>query len=129
MKEITKEWLSSASFDLELVNKIIKEENLTHLAAFHCQQSIEKACKAVLEEYDEEIPKIHNLATLISKVSKFIKIDSNYSIVKTLDQLYIDARYPGSLGLLPDGRPTITELSNLYNYTTQFLNNISYQLK
>ena len=129
MKQITKEWLNWSKSDLELVGKIINDENLTHLAAFHCQQSIEKALKAVLEEYSEEIPKIHNLATLVAKVSRFINLKINYKIIKTLDQLYIDARYPGELGLLPDGKPTISELFNLFEYTTQIINSISSQLK
>jgi hypothetical protein len=31
-----------------------------------------------------------------------------------LDQLYIDARYPGELGLLPHGKPTIVESQKFY---------------
>jgi hypothetical protein len=31
-----------------------------------------------------------------------------------LDQLYIDARYPGELGLLPFGKPTIKESEKFY---------------
>jgi HEPN domain-containing protein len=26
-----------------------------------------------------------------------------------MDKLYIDARYPGELGLLPDGKPTMAD--------------------
>lgn len=31
-----------------------------------------------------------------------------------LDQLYLDARYPGHPGLLPDGKPSLKEAHSLY---------------
>ena len=31
-----------------------------------------------------------------------------------LDQLYLDARYPGDQGLLPNGKPTVREASTFY---------------
>ena len=41
---------------------------LSHIVAFHAQQSIEKVFKAILEEHNMEMPKIHNLVTLYGKV-------------------------------------------------------------
>jgi HEPN domain-containing protein len=32
-----------------------------------------------------------------------------------LDRLYIDARYPGELGLLPDGQPTRADAQRFYD--------------
>jgi len=52
MKKSTNEWLLSAESDLHLIGMIISQENLTHLAAFHAQQSIEKTFKALIEEFD-----------------------------------------------------------------------------
>ena len=43
MKKITGEWLNSAGSDLQLIQEIIEIESLTHLAAFHAQQVIEKS--------------------------------------------------------------------------------------
>jgi len=31
-----------------------------------------------------------------------------------VDKLYIDARYPGELGLLPDGKPTCADAQEFY---------------
>ncbi|QTA83272.1 HEPN domain-containing protein [Desulfonema limicola] len=43
MKKITEQWLKSAKDDLEAVNRLISEEHLAHIVAFHCQQCIEKS--------------------------------------------------------------------------------------
>ncbi len=50
MKKITNDWLNSAESDLLLIQSIMYQESLTHLAAFHAQQAIEKSFKAVIEE-------------------------------------------------------------------------------
>ncbi len=59
MRRQTKAWLDSARDDLGVVEAIIYREDLTHMVAFHCQQSIEKALKAVLEEHEQLVPRIH----------------------------------------------------------------------
>ena len=110
MKEITSAWLSAADDDLQSLKEILNNENLTNIVAFHAQQAIEKTFKAVLEEYDGVVPKIHNLETLLPKVSKHIIINSDdFDLLEDLDKLYLDARYPGDFGLLPNGKPTRAE--------------------
>ncbi len=108
MKSMTKDWLKSAQGDLLLIKTIIDKEELTHLSAFHAQQAIEKVFKAVVEEYELGFIKTHSLETLYNKVKSFITI-TNVETLIILDQLYIDARYPGEYGLLPHGKPTLTE--------------------
>jgi HEPN domain-containing protein len=51
MKKISEEWLKAAKDDLRVADKIIADETLTHMVAFHSQQCIEKSLKAVMEEY------------------------------------------------------------------------------
>ena len=51
MKKISEEWLKIAKDDLRVADKIISDEALTHMVAFHSQQCIEKSLKAVMEEY------------------------------------------------------------------------------
>ena len=51
MKKISEEWLKAAKDDLRVADKIITDETLTHMVAFHSQQCIEKSLKAVMEEY------------------------------------------------------------------------------
>lgn len=125
MKEITKEWLKLANDDLSLIEQIINEEHLTHLAAFHAQQSIEKCLKAIIEENELELEKIHNLQKLLNIIKSKIHLTIDIEIFKTLDRLYISARYPGDLGLLPDGKPTIEDTNKYF----QFAKNIYEQVK
>ena len=51
------EWLKSAADDLLLIKEIIDNPFLTHLSAFHAQQSIEKSFKALLEFHQLSVPK------------------------------------------------------------------------
>jgi len=60
MKKQTEYWLNSAWDDLCVIQEIIRNETLTHMVAFHAQQAIEKSMKAVLEEKESNVPKIHN---------------------------------------------------------------------
>jgi len=36
-----------------------------------------------------------------------------------LDQLYLNARYPGELGLLPHGKPTVKESEEFFHFAKQ----------
>ena len=42
MRVFTKEWLKVSIDDLMTIEEIILNENLTHISAFHTQQSVEK---------------------------------------------------------------------------------------
>lgn len=105
MRKATEEWLASAQDDLETVEELIDNNQLTHVVAFHAQQCIEKCFKAALEESEQNVPAIHNLITLLSRLEeeKLKSIDED--ALERLNQLYIEARYPGERGLLPEGKP------------------------
>lgn len=109
MKPITLEWLKAAKDDLLVIQEIVDREYLTHLTAFHAQQAIEKTFKAVLEEYSSYVPRMHNLEKLAELVSRHLPLDlkNDTQLIEELDKLYTDARYPGDLGLLPDGKPSL----------------------
>ena len=79
------------------------------MVAFHAQQAIEKSFKALLEERDGIVPRIHTLETLLARITKYVVIDAELELLDDLDKLYVDARYPADLGLLPDGKPTVEE--------------------
>ena len=75
MKKQAENWLQAASDDLSVINEIIQNENLSHMVAFHSQQAIEKSIKAILEEKETKVPKIHNIITLKEKIEKYIKLE------------------------------------------------------
>jgi len=105
MRTATEDWLASARDDLETVEELIDNRQLTHIVAFHTQQCIEKCFKALLEEREERVPNIHNLVTLLAKVEGSLDESIDEDLLERLNQLYIEARYPGERGLLPEGKP------------------------
>lgn len=115
MRKISEEWLKAAKDDLRVADKIIADEALTHMVAFHSQQCIEKALKAVMEEYGIDLVKIHNLERLLAIVKNRLKIDVDIVLIEKMDKLYIDSRYPADFGLLPDGKPTIEDAEEFYD--------------
>jgi HEPN domain-containing protein len=54
--------------------------------------------KALVEEHSIETQKIHKLVTLYGRIENFIVEEMDLQLLKTLDALYIEARYPESLG-------------------------------
>ena len=109
MKPITGEWLKAAADDLDVIQRLVSVPHLTHVVAFHAQQCIEKSLKAVAEETGVDVPKTHNLIRLLQLVNDLFPIDYDPVVMDKLDKLYIDARYPGDFGLLPDGKPSVRE--------------------
>jgi HEPN domain-containing protein len=109
MRKATAEGLKSAEMDLENVAQIIHLEHLTPVAAFHAQQCVEKCLQAVLEEHSKKVPKDHSTLRLYGLVKDLISMDVDMGVLTDLDDLYIESRYPGELGLLPTGKPTLAD--------------------
>ena len=96
---------------------------LTNLAAFHCQQCLEKCFKAVIEEFENLNLKSHDLIRL--QIAADIQLtDDELNLMEIINEVYIDARYPGDLGLLPHGKPSVDEIANFI----QFCEDISFKL-
>jgi len=132
MKKLTEDWLKAAQDDLDVIARIIKDDHLSHIVAFHAQQCLEKLFKAVIEEHDIETQKIHKLVTLYGRIESFLRVEMDLQLLKTLDSLYIEARYPGELGLLPNGRPTQADAERFNAYAdivfervSKYLNGLS----
>jgi len=115
MKEIAEHWLNAAQDDLRVIAKIASDESLTHMVAFHSQQCIEKSLKAVIEEHELGNVRIHNLGRLLEIVRPRLAFDAEPVLIEALDKLYIDARYPAELGLLPDGKPTLVDARQFHD--------------
>jgi HEPN domain-containing protein len=115
-KELALEWLDSAEADLKTIERILDEVGLTHVVAFHAQQSVEKCLKALLELQDRPVPKEHSTIRLYGLVAEVLNVELDRDILTDLDDLYINARYPGELGLLPHGRPTLEDARQFYHF-------------
>ncbi len=117
MKERSKAWLEFAARDIEAARKLADDEYLANIVLFHSQQCIEKCLKAVLEEYDQNVPKIHGVNRLYSLIAEHISttLSINDDELDFIDDVYIDTRYPGNFGLLPSGFPKKEEAEFLFN--------------
>ncbi len=115
MKRATGQWLESAEMDLASVEQILRREELTPVAAFHCQQCVEKCLKAILEERATKVPKEHSTLKLYGRVAGLARLDVDAEILTDLDGLYLESRYPGQLGLLPNGKPTLADAKQFYD--------------
>lgn len=114
MKQLTREWLNAAGDDLITIENLLDNPILTNIVAFHSQQAIEKTLKAIIEEFGIAFIKTHNLQSLLIRTEEVIPFQVNELIISELDRLYIDARYPGDMGLLPYGKPTLEEAKIYY---------------
>lgn len=124
MKRQTEHWLKSAEEDLILIGEILENAYLTNMIAFHSQQAIEKSIKAVLEEKETQVPKIHNIITLKAKVENYIQLPVDQEIFDQINELYIDSRYPTDLGLLPEGKPSMEIADKFFKLATEIHENI-----
>ncbi len=110
------EWLESALGDLKNIEHIINDEYLTHIVAFHCQQCIEKCFKAILESQSMNVPKEHSTIKLYGLVKDTLKTDIDYDLLTDMDDLYINSRYPSDFGLMPQGKPTLENAKEFYEF-------------
>jgi HEPN domain-containing protein len=113
MKPITKEWLNAANDDLIAMEVMLGREEITNMVAFHAQQAIEKSFKAVIEEFNLGKFRTHQLENLYAKILPILS-GFNETILEELDTVYIEARYPGDLGLMPHGKPSVEEVTIYY---------------
>ena len=129
MKQITQDWLEAASTDIESIGYLLQDERLTGQVAFHAQQAIEKTLKALIEEKGEWVPKVHSLSKLFDSCSTDIDIQFDEDLVIALDSLYIESRYPGNLGLLPEGKPTIKQAQLYYEFAQKVYAVVKFSLE
>ena len=114
--EMAKAWISSALADLKSIAHIIDDEFLTHIVAFHAQQCVEKCFKAMLEaKAGIKVPRTHSTLKLYGMIKDELAIEIDIDLLTDFDSLYIDARYPGDLGLLPDGKPSLMDAREFYD--------------
>jgi len=119
MKPAVARWLEFAEIDLKAARTLLKEGSLSSVVGFHAQQSVEKCLKAVIESRGLNPPKSHDLIRLYGQVDDMIKLEED--ALAKLNQIYIDARYPASLGSLPEGPPDAEDAKGFYEFAREVL--------
>jgi len=110
MKKQGENWILLANKDLYAASILLKDDYpLTNIVAFHCQQAIEKYLKAFLIENDIPVIKTHDLIKLNSMINEVKNLGLDERELITINEVYIESRYPGELGLLPDGMPSFEQ--------------------
>ena len=127
MKQTTKDWLNIAEDDLLAAKTLVREDRLANLAAFHCQQCLEKCFKALIEERDKPFIKSHDLLRLQSIANIYLSVPE-LTLLGIINEVYTDARYPGDLGLLPHGKPTVSEIKEFIQFCDAIFSRLLDQL-
>jgi HEPN domain-containing protein len=127
MKQTTRDWITAAKDDLLAAKILGYDIRITNIAAFHCQQCLEKCFKAMIEEMDKPSIKSHDLIRL-HLTANIQFSESDLVLLGIINEVYIDARYPGDLGLLPHGKPTVSEIENFMNFCESTLYIITSQI-
>jgi HEPN domain-containing protein len=128
MKQTTNDWLTVAEDDLIAAKTLASDDRLTNLVFFHCQQCLEKCFKAVIEEQDKPSVKSHDLLRLQLNANVQLTA-SETTLLSIINETYIDTRYPGDLGLLPHGKPTISEIEPFIQLCDTLFHRLSSQLR
>jgi HEPN domain-containing protein len=91
-------WLDYAGADRRSAHNAMQAADYRDVA-FHCQQAVEKAFKAlIVYQTAERPPYIHNLRELLSLLSDFAAPTSIVEAVLLLNPHYRATRYPGVVG-------------------------------
>lgn len=119
MNDFLHQWFQAAEDDLAAIEAMLPNEQLTNVVSFHAQQVIEKCFKGMRELLGLGTPKTHDLIRLYNGLEGIITEQEDD--LDSLNELYIEARYPGDMGLLPHGKPTKAEAENFYQIAKRIL--------
>ena len=123
MKPTTSEWFNAAEDDLLSAKKLSEETRLTNIVAFHCQICLEKSIKGFIEQRELPSIKSHDLIRL-SELAELILSEDEQMKIAIINEVYIDSRYPGELGLMPNGKPSPDEIKQFISFTETLFNRL-----
>jgi HEPN domain-containing protein len=129
MKKQVEAWVRFAEKDMLTVAEIVENSNLTNVATFHCQQAVEKYFKALILENDKPLMKIHNLLTLYGVVKEIADFGFDEDLLATINDIYLESRYPGEIGLLDDGSmPTVEQAKKFFAFAKEVETSVKNEL-
>ena len=130
MKKQAEDWILLADKDLYAAEIIIGNEHpLTNIVAFHCQQTVEKYLKAFLIEKNIPLIKTHDLIKLNGMIKEIKDLDIDEKKLITINEVYIESRYPGELGLMPDSIPTNEQAMEFIEFAKEVKEIINNELR
>jgi HEPN domain-containing protein len=89
------EWLDYAARDLKAAKSLLADSELCLEAAFHAQQAIEKAFKAMCVLKQHGFDKTHDLEALLDEVAAFAPcFAERWADVGAITKYAVEGRYP-----------------------------------
>jgi len=129
MKKQVEAWIGFAEKDMLTVSEIIENNNLTNVVTFHCQQAIEKYFKAFILENEKPLLRNHNLLALYGIIKEIIDLNIDEDLLSMINDIYLESRYPGEIGLLDDGSmPTIEQANQFFIFAKEIETKIKNEL-
>lgn len=94
------DWLDRAGEDIQCAKLLTQSDACYNGAAFHCQQTIEKALKAYILVKSDILVDGHNLTWLCKRAMKYDrKFGGWLGESASLNKCYIETRYPADIPL------------------------------
>jgi HEPN domain-containing protein len=120
MNKYTEAWLLYANNDLRAAEVLLNDEYpTTNVIAFLSQQTVEKYLKAFLVENDVPVIKTHDLLKLYKMIKDIKDLGIDEDKLDTINDVFIETRYPGEVGLLPSGMPTEIQAREFVAYAKE----------
>ena len=99
------DWLDRAGEDILCARLLVTDTECYNGAAFHCQQTIEKALKAYILIKSDILVDGHNLTWLCKRAARYDKSFTAWlEESASLNRCYIETRYPADIPLELDYR-------------------------
>lgn len=104
MGQESNQWIDMAEMDYGVAEHLYKTyyPKPCEIICYHCQQSAEKAIKAVMlfSGISGGMPKVHDLSFLLNQIKNTVKLDEiYYDYADELTPYGVSARYPNELFL------------------------------
>jgi len=114
MKISAQHWIEYAKADLKNCEKILDEEFLTNIVAFHAQQVVEKCFKAMIDSKDLAIPTTHSIVRLNNMIGNYLVRPIEMNKLLTLENAYANSLYPIDNTLTEIIMPSLTDATEFY---------------
>ena len=124
MKPAANEWVLKAEGDFATAGRELRARKSPNYdaACFHCQQCAEKYLKAVLQDNDKHIPKIHNLIELMLLCEE---VDGSFEMLRadlvTMERYAVRGRYPGEVAEKEDAQSAYAAVETVRKFIKQKL--------
>jgi HEPN domain-containing protein len=114
MKNEIKDWIIVADKDIIAAQQLMNNNEVAAIAAFHCQQALEKYFKEYFLEQGWELQKTHDLMRLYIEIEKIKDLHIDTDTLLEIDKIYIDTRYPDDYV-----EPSEKEIEKFYNFAKE----------